>query len=352
MRNRPFAINPQSRLATTALLSVAAALTVSPAAQAQSVEEFYRKTSVQLLIGFPVANAYDTYGRAVARHLGKHIPGNPTVIPVNRPGAGSLTAANFLYNAAPKDGATIGHFNRSVALEPLMGNSAAKFDGRKFTWLGSVGNEVSVCVGWHTATVKTWSDLLSKEFVAGAAGLGADTGVFPTVLNNLFGAKIKIITGYPGGGEMSIAMERREIDGRCGWSWSGVKSSKPEWLSGKQINVLVQLGLQKSPDLPDVPLIIDQATSDEQRQILRLVFSRQEFAWPFAAPPDVPADRAQALRAAFAATLADPEFLEDAKKIQIDVNPVSAAAVDRLIGELYASPDAILTKLRNVTTAQ
>ena len=193
---------------------------------------------------------------------------------MNRPGAGSLTAANFLYNAAPKDGATIGHFNRSVALEPLMGNSAAKFDGRKFTWLGSVGNEVSVCVGWHTATVKTWSDLLSKEFVAGAAGLGADTGVFPTVLNNLFGAKIKIITGYPGGGEMSIAMERREIDGRCGWSWSGVKSSKPEWLSGKQINVLVQLGLQKSPDLPDVPLIIDQATSDEQRQILRLVFSR------------------------------------------------------------------------------
>ena len=177
-------------------------------AQAQSVEEFYRKNPVQLLIGFPVANAYDTYGRAVARHLGKHIPGNPTVIPVNRPGAGSLTAANFLYNAAPKDGATIAHFNRSVPLEPLMGNSAAKFDGRKFTWLGSVGNEVSVCVGWHTAAVKTWSDLLTKEFVAGAAGLGADTGVFPTVLKNLFGAKIKIITGYPGGGEMSIAMER------------------------------------------------------------------------------------------------------------------------------------------------
>jgi tripartite-type tricarboxylate transporter receptor subunit TctC len=340
------------RPAATALITAAIALTAPLPAKAQSVEEFYRKNPVQLLIGFPVANAYDTYGRAVARHLGKHIPGNPTVVPVNRPGAGSLTVANALYNTAPKDGATIAHFNRSIALEPLMGNSAAKFDGRKFTWLGSVGSEVSLCVGWHTAAVKRWDDFFTTEFVAGAAGLGADTGVFPTVLKNVFGARIKIITGYPGGGEMSIAMERREIDGRCGWSWSGVKSSKPEWLAGKQINILVQLGLQKSPELPDVPLIIDQATTDEQRQILRLIFSRQEFAWPFAAPPDIPADRARALRDAFAATLKDPEFLADAKKIQIDVSPVSAAAVDRLIGELYASPEAILTKLRNVTTAQ
>jgi tripartite-type tricarboxylate transporter receptor subunit TctC len=347
MSVRPIALNNHSRLAA-ALLSAALSLAASRPAGAQSVEEFYRKTPLQLLIGFPVANAYDTYGRAVARHLGKHIPGHPTVVPVNRPGAGSLTVANSLYNAAPKDGSTIAHFNRSIPLEPLMGNSAAKFDGRKFTWLGSVGNEVSVCVGWHTAAVKTWSDFLTKEFVAGAAGLGADTGVFPTVLKNLFGAKIKIITGYPGGAEMSIAMERGEIDGRCGWSWSGVKSSKPEWISGKQINVLVQLGLQKSAELPDVPLIMDQATTDDQRQLLRLVFSRQEFAWPFAAPPDIPADRAQALRNAFAATLKDPEFLADAKKIQIDVNPISAASVERLIGELYAAPEPALAKLRTM----
>ena len=351
MSVRPIASNNQSRL-TTALLAAALSLAASLPAGAQSVEEFYRKTPVQLLIGFPVANAYDTYGRAVARHLGKHIPGNPTVVPVNRPGAGSLTVANSLYNAAPKDGSTIAHFNRSIPLEPLMGNAAAKFDGRKFTWLGSVGNEVSVCVGWHTAAVKTWSDFLTKEFVAGAAGLGADTGVFPTVLKNLFGAKIKIITGYPGGAEMSIAMERGEIDGRCGWSWSGVKSSKPEWISGKQINVLLQLGLQKSAELPDVPLIMDQATTDDQRQILRLVFSRQEFAWPFAAPPDIPADRAQALRDAFAATLKDPEFLADAKKIQIDVNPISAASVERLIGELYAAPEPVLAKLRSILSTQ
>jgi tripartite-type tricarboxylate transporter receptor subunit TctC len=319
---------------------------------AQTVEEFYRGRQVQLLIGFPVSNAYDTYGRAVARHLGKHIPGNPAVIPVNRPGAGSLTAANFLYNAAPKDGATIAHFNRSIPLEPLMGNAAAKFDGRKFTWLGSVGNEVSVCVSWHTSAVKNWQDLLSKEFLSASAGMGADSGVFPLVLKNLFGAKIKIITGYPGGGEMNLAMEKGEVDGRCGWSWSGVKSTRPGWLRDKQINVLVQLALQKTDELPGVPLIIDQATDDDQRAILKLVFSRQEFAWPFAAPPDIPADRKAALRNAFAATLKDPEFMADAQKIQIDVSPVSAVAVEKLIGDLYATPESILTKVRAVTTTQ
>jgi tripartite-type tricarboxylate transporter receptor subunit TctC len=320
-------------------------------AQAQSVEEFYRAHPVNLLIGFPVANAYDTYGRAVARHLGKHIPGNPTVIAVNRPGAGSLTAANFLYNAAPKDGATIATFNRSVPLEPLMGNSTARFDAKKFNWLGSVGNEVSVCVGWHTSAVKNWNDLLTKDFVAGAASMSADTGVFAQVLKNVFGARIKIITGYPGGAEMSLAMEKGEIDGRCGWSWSGVKSQKPEWIADRQINILAQLGLQKSSELPDVPLIMELAANDDQRQILKVIFSRQEFAWPFAAPPDIPDDRKQALLAAFAATLKDPDFLDDAKKIQIDVNPISGAAVEKLIGDLYETPEAVTAKVRAIVNA-
>ncbi len=335
-----------------AAIAALACLALASPARAESVADFYRAHPVNLLIGFPVANAYDTYGRAVARHLGKHVPGNPTVIAVNRPGAGSLTAANFLYNGAPKDGATIATFNRSVPLEPLMGNSQARFDVRKFNWLGSVGNEVSVCVGWHTSMVKTWNDLLTKSFVAGAASYSADTGVFALVLKNVFDAKIRVITGYPGGAEMSLAMEKGEIDGRCGWSWSGVKSSKPDWIAGKQINVLVQLGLRKSDELPEVPLIMDQAANDDQRQILKLVFSRQEFAWPFAAPPDIPDDRRQALRDAFAATLKDPEFLEDARKIQIDVSPVSAGTVEKLIEDLYQTPEATVAKLRNILNAQ
>src|SRR5262245_2017392 len=321
-------------------------------AQAEGVAEFYRANPVNLLIGFPVANAYDTYGRAVARHLGKHIPGSPSVIPVNRPGAGSLTAANFLYNGAPKDGSTIALFNRSVPLEPLMGNSQARFDVRKFNWLGSVGNEVSVCAGWHTSAVKGWNDLLTKDFVAGAASYSADTGVFALVLKNVFGAKIRVITGYPGGSEMSLAMEKGEIDGRCGWSWSGVKSSKPSWITERQINILVQLGLQKSAELPYVPLIMDLAANDDQRAILKVIFSRQEFAWPFAAPPDIPGDRRQALLTAFAATLKDPEFLDDARKIQIDVNPISGAAVEKLIGDLYETPEAVTAKVRSIVNAQ
>jgi tripartite-type tricarboxylate transporter receptor subunit TctC len=335
------------------VLALTSIALVPPApARAETVAEFYRTHPVNLLIGFPVANAYDTYGRAVARHLGKHIPGNPTVVPVNRPGAGSLTAANSLYNGVPKDGATIATFNRSVPLEPLMGTAQARFDARKFNWLGSVGNEVSVCVGWHTAAVKSWDDMLHKDFIAGAASLSSDTGVFPNVLKNVFGAKIKIITGYPGGGEMSLAMEKGEIDGRCGWSWSGVKSTKPDWLANKQINILLQLGLRKSDELPDVPLIMDQAKTDDQRQILRLVFSRQEFAWPFAAPPDIPDDRKQALRDAFAATMKDPEFLEDAKKLQIDVNPVSADAVHKLIDDIYQTPESVVAKLRDILNVQ
>lgn len=341
-----------SAIVLTAVVLAAACCATPLPAQAQSVEEFYRTHPVNLVIGFPVANAYDTYGRAVARHLGKHIPGNPSVIPINRPGAGSLTAANYLYNTAPKDGSTIATFNRSVPLEPLMGNTTARFDAKKMIWLGSVGSEASVCVAWHTAAVKNLDDLLTKDFIAGAAGMSADTGVFPQVINSVFGSKIKIITGYPGGAEMSLAMEKGEIDGRCGWSWSGVKSQKPEWLAQKQINILAQIGLQKSDEMPDVPLLIDRAKTDDQRQLLKVIFSRQEFAWPFAAPPDLPPDRKQALLTAFDATLKDPEFLEDAKKLQIDINPISGAAVEKLIGDLYQTPDAITAKVRAIVNPQ
>jgi tripartite-type tricarboxylate transporter receptor subunit TctC len=337
---------------TTCIAALATACVIAGPAAAQSLQDFYSKTPVQLLIGFPAGNAYDTYGRAVARHLGRHIPGNPTVVVVNRPGAGSLNSANYLYSGAPKNGATIATFNRSVPLDPLMGNAAAKFDPRKFNWLGSVGNEVSVCVTWHTSPVKNFDDLIGKELILGATSFSADTGIYPLVLKNVFGAKLKIITGYPGGGEINLAMENREVDGRCGWSWSGVKSQKPAWLKDRQIHLLVQMGLQKADDLPDTPLILDVAKGAEQRKILEVINSRQEFAWPFAAPPDIPADRAQALRNAFAATMKDPEFLADAKKIHIDVNPISGAAVEKLIGEVYSTPDSILAKVRSILTTQ
>jgi tripartite-type tricarboxylate transporter receptor subunit TctC len=321
-------------------------------AHAEGIEEFYKSHPLSIVIGFPPASAYDLYGRAVGRHIGKHIPGNPAVLPVNKPGASSLTAANYLYSIAPKDGSTIGILSRGAPLDPLLSNAGSKFEPRKFTWLGSVGNEVSVCVAWHAAAVKRWDDLPVKDFVVAAAGLSTDTGVFALVLKNLFGARMKIISGYPGGAEISKAIETGEVDGRCGWSWSGVKASKPDWLAEKKINVLVQLGLQKSGDLPSVPLITDLAKTDEQRQILKLVFGPQEFAWPFLAPPDLPPDRQQILRSAFDATLTDPEFLEDARKMALDVNPVSGRAVAALIDELYGTPDDVVAKTRRVIAAQ
>jgi tripartite-type tricarboxylate transporter receptor subunit TctC len=321
-------------------------------AHGETTEEFYKSHPLSIVIGFPPASAYDLYGRAVGRHIGRHIPGNPTVLPVNKPGASSLAAANYLYSIAPKDGSTIGILSRGAPLDPLLSNPGSKFEPRKFTWLGSVGNEVSVCVAWHGAAVKRFDDLMVKDFVVASAGLSTDTGVFALVLKNLFGARMKIISGYQGGAEISKAIETGEVDGRCGWSWSGVKASKPDWLAEKKINVLVQLGLQKTGDLPTVPLITDLAKTDEQRQILKLVFGPQEFAWPFMAPPDLPPDRKQLLRAAFDATLTDPEFLEDARRMGLEVNPVSGRAVEALIDELYSTPDDVVAKTRRIIVAQ
>jgi tripartite-type tricarboxylate transporter receptor subunit TctC len=348
---RPRPRNFRSLIATALALAFFSQAASRPAA-GESAEEFYKAHPLSIIIGFPPASAYDLYGRAVGRHIGRHIPGNPAVLAVNKPGASSLTAANYLYSIAPKDGSAIGILSRSAPLDPLLSNPGAKFEPKKFTWLGSVGNEVSVCVGWHGAAVKTWDDLLVKDFVVAAAGLSTDTGVFALVLKNLFGARMRIISGYPGGAEISKAIEAGEVDGRCGWSWSGVKASKPDWLAQKKINLLVQLGLQKAPDLPSVPLITDLAKSAEQRQILNVVFGPQEFAWPFVAPPDLPPERKQILRAAFAATLRDAEFLEDAKRIALDVNPVSGRAVEALIDELYTTPDDVVAKVRRVITAQ
>jgi tripartite-type tricarboxylate transporter receptor subunit TctC len=321
-------------------------------AHAEGAEEFYKSHPLSIVIGFPPASAYDLYGRAVGRHIGRHLPGNPAVVPVNKPGASSLTAANYLYSIAPKDGSVIGILSRSAPLDPLLGNPGSKLEPRKFTWLGSVGNEVSVCVAWQASAVKRFDDLMDRDFVVAAAGLSTDTGVFALVLKNLFGARMKIISGYPGGAEISKAIETGEVDGRCGWSWSGVKASKPDWLAQKKINILVQLGLQKAPDLPTVPLITDLAKTQEQRQILKLVFGPQEFAWPFAAPPDLAPERKQLLRAAFDATLTDPEFLEDARRMALDVNPVSGRAVEALIEELYGTSDDVVAKTRRVIVAQ
>jgi tripartite-type tricarboxylate transporter receptor subunit TctC len=334
---------------TIAAMTAAASLLVCRPAAAQSIEEFYKSHAVNMMVGFNVGNIYDTMMRTVARHIGKHIPGNPTVIPVNRPGAGSLAAANQVFNASPRDGTVIGVFNRSIPTEPLLGSSsAAKFDATKFTWIGNVGNEVSVCIARKQTEAKTWNDFISKPLQVAVTSTSADTGVHPLLLNNMFGAKLKLVTGYQGGADMTLALERGEVDGRCGWSLGGIKTARPTWLKDGPVNITVQLGLRGSTDLAGVPLIMDQAKTDQQRRILKLIMSRQELAYTFAAPPELPDDRAKALRTAFDRTMKDPDFLAEAEKIGIDVAAMTGAEVDRLMKEIYETPADLIAEARRV----
>jgi tripartite-type tricarboxylate transporter receptor subunit TctC len=302
-----------------------------------------------MLIGFSAGGGYDLYARHLARHMSKHIPGNPTIVPQNMAGAGSLRAANFVYSAAPKDGTAFGTFARTTGINPLL-ESGATFDGTKFGWIGSVTNDISTCVTWHTTPVKTWTDFLEKPMTLGGQGPSSEPDIFAKLYKNVFGAKIKLVAGYPGTNEISLAMERGEVDGLCGLSVSTLKTRHAAWLRDKRVNVLVQAAFKKSPDLPDVPLVIEQTKDQEKLQIFRMFLAAQEMARPFAAPPGVPADRLNALRAAFDATMKDPEYLAEAKKSRIDVNPVSGAEIDKLLAELYATPKNVIAKAGAAST--
>jgi tripartite-type tricarboxylate transporter receptor subunit TctC len=325
-----------------AALAVAFICAGAPA-QAQTVSDFYRGRTVNLVIGYAPGGGYDLYARTLARHISRHIPGNPTIVVQNMPGAGSIKAANFLYTIAPKDGSTFGGFSRGAFLDPLLGRSeGTQFDAPKFGWLGSISNEVGVCAFRAAAGIKSWSDMRSKPFIIGSTGAGADSDVFPTVLRKMFKLPMKVVAGYASAAEVVVAIKRNEVDGRCGWSWSSLISWNRDMYEGKQLDVVLQLAAQKLDELPQVPLITDVAETDEQRTALRLIVSRQTMARPYVMPPGVPADRLQALRAAFDATMKDPAFLADAKKQDLEVRPTSGADADSLIREVYATPPVIV----------
>ena len=342
----------RSWLAVTvvAACGIVLAAGTQPVRAQNAIADFYRGRTVTLTVGYSSGGGYDTYARIVARHMGKHIPGNPQVVVQNAPGAGSMRAANTLYNVAPKDGTAIGMFGRGIALEPLIGTSPAQFEAQKFLWLGSGTEEAAVVVLWASKDVRTWADMTSKPFTVGGEGTGSDPDVYALMLKNVFGVKLKLVSGYPGTAEMALAMERGEVDGRASWSWSSLKSFKPDWISGNKVVLPVQLNMTRSPDLPDVPLIGDFATSERQKQIMKLVISRQTMGRPFMAPPGVPADRAAALRKAFDATMKDPEFLAEAKLRGQEVNPVTGETLDKLLAELYATPKDVIAETKAAIT--
>jgi tripartite-type tricarboxylate transporter receptor subunit TctC len=313
---------------------------------AQSVAEFYRGKTVNLIVGYSAGGGYDTYARILARHMGKHIPGNPSIVVQNAPGAGSMRAANTIYNVSPKDGTAFGMFGRGIALEPLIGTSPAQFEAAKFLWLGSGTEEAAVVVIRAGAGIKTWADMLSKPFTVGGEGTGSDPDVYALMLKNVFGVKLRLVSGYPGTTEMALALERGEVDGRASWSWTSLKSLKPDWIAQKKIAIPVQLNEHSSADLKDVPLIGDFATTERQRQIMKLVISRQIMGRPFMAPPGLPADRAATLRTAFDETMRDPAFVAEATARGQEVSPVSGQALDALIAELYATPKDVVEETK------
>jgi tripartite-type tricarboxylate transporter receptor subunit TctC len=312
------------------------------AGAAQTVGEFYRSKSITMLIGGGPGGGYDTYARAFARHLSRHIPGNPNIIPKNMPAAAGLAAASTLYSVADKDGSTIGAFTNGAAMDPLFGNPGARYEALKFNWLGSIGKLENVCATWHSSPVTSIEMARAREIIVAAAGATSNTAIVPRTLNALLGTKFKVIAGYDTGAGLTLSVERGEAEGICGLSWSTMKASRPHWIRDRLLNVIVQMGLTKLSELPDVPSALELVTDPQKRQVLELILIRQEAGRPFAAPPGVPADRVAALRRAFEATLDDPEFRTDADKAQLEIEPLTGGEVEKLLAAAYGRPKSIV----------
>ena len=300
--------------------------------------------NVQMLIGFGPGGGYDLWGRVVARHIGKHLPGNPTVVPQNMPGAGSFVAANNIYNLAPKDGTVMGLIARDAALGPITGANGARFDPTKITWLGTPTTETNVCIATSTAKVQTLKDLFAKELIVGDTGVGTGTHSYPKALNALLGMKFKIIAGFPSSSDVFLAMERGEVDGICE-SLDSVSGKRPDWIPSKKVTILFQGGAAANPQLKDVPFVPDLARSPEDRLAIEFLYAGQGIGRPFVAPPNLPPDRLKLLRDAFMATMKDPEFIAEAAQRKLTLEPESGEELEALIRKTYATPKPIVERI-------
>ena len=326
----------ERRIATALLLTV---LSTSGA----GAQDFYKSKELTIYTGSAPGGPYDAYARLLARHLVRNIPGNPTVIVQSMPGASGRRMMGYMQNVAPKDGTVIAAPQRAVPFDPLT-EADSHFDAQKFDWLGSANNETNVCMVWHTSALRTFDDLYTREMVVGTSGPSSTDAIYPNVMNNLFGTKFRVVTGYKGAAETNIAMERGEVDGRCGISWDTLVSLNEEWLREKRIRLLVQFALDKNPELPEVPSVFDFAKTDEQRQILAFWATPNKIGRPFALPPGTPPDRVALMRRAFEATMKDPQLLAEAGKMKLAVDSVGGEEVTRLIDQIYALPKEIIAK--------
>lgn len=312
---------------------------------AQSPEAFYRGKTITVVVGYSVGGGYDVYARALARHLGRHVPGAPAVVVQNMPGAGSQKALEFILTFAAKDGLSIGTFGRTLPIAPMIEN--AKYDPTRLEWIGSVTSDTTTCVAWHTSAIKTWDDMKVHPFTVGGLGKGSDPEMFATLMRVMFGLNIKLVSGYPGTNDVALAMERGEVDGMCGFSYSSLRAMRRSWIDERKVAILMQAGLTRDPAIPpDVPMLIDKTTTQTQRDALLLILAPQAVARPFAMPPGTPPDRVAAVRAAFMATMSDPEFIKEATTAGLDIAPMSGEQIARIYGKVYATPAPVVAEAR------
>lgn len=330
--------------ASTAVLGLSAA----PSA-AVTPEEFYRGKTIDLVIGYPPAGSNDVYARTLGRYLGKYIPGHPTVVPKNMPGGGSFLALANLYNVAPKDGTQIGIGAPTAPLDEKLGSTGVHFKTAQFNWIGRIDSLINIVFLWSTSPVKTFADAQRMESTLAATGAGSTVSIYPTVTNNVLGTKFKLIMGYKGSNEAQLAVERGEAEGHS-TAWTAVKVAHPDWLPEHKINIIVQYALKPHPELPQVPVVVDLARNKDERAVLRAVMNATEVGTSFMTTPGVPPDRVAVLRRAFDQTMKDPDFLAEAERLKLTVNPLSGVALQKLVAEVSNLPAGLVDKVHTAYT--
>jgi tripartite-type tricarboxylate transporter receptor subunit TctC len=335
-----------------AAVVLSAILTCAGPVQAQEVGGFYKGKNISIIVGYSVGGGFDSYARILANYLGKYIPGQPRVLVQNMPGAGSGRAASYVYNVGARDG-TVLALTRAPVIAPLLGRTTnIGFDATKFTWLGSGASDLSVCALLGNPKIRNMEDTFKFELTLGGLGPGSDEDMYTKILRSTLGMKAKLVSGYPGGAESMLAVERGEIDGRCGWAWSSIKIAKPDWITEKKIKVLTVLAQKRSPELPNVPSVMEFVKDDRSKQIVRYVLNAQVLGRPFVAPPGIPEDRANALRAAFEATMRDEAYLSEMKAKQLDVGPIRWQDIPPLLADFYSTPPEVVEGTRAIISSE
>ena len=323
-------------------------LFASSGAQADPVEDFYAKKTITIVVGMTPPDQHDNDARLLAKYMGKYIPGNPSFIVQNMPGAGGMKTVQFMATTAARDGTTFGISQRGMMMMPLLRYPDANFDPTKFTWIGTRAGETSIVVLWHKVPVATIQDAMTRETIVASSGGGADSNTMPFLYNETLGTKFKVVVGYAGGGDMNLAMERGEVDGRTGWSVGAMRGTKEDWYRDKMVKVILQHGLRPNPELGNIPMAQDLATNDADRKLLELFAARQEIGFPVFGPPGVPADRAAALRAAYMKVMQDPAYIAEVKNMKVDLAPLSGTQMQALIDQIYNAPKPVVERARDI----